>query len=383
MVLGDDDRRVVVRLGLVDPDGEREIEPQRHVGRLAGLPGARLEPVVLALGPAVAVQPAVLVRPRRGLVALAPQIVLGDPRRRVGALECGQVGQVVGRRAEPVHQEAVGAIADDRQVRGRLLNQLGAVQRLVVDLSEDLLLVVAGGRDCHRHGLLARAGSGRQRRVEVARLVRVELVDHVAGRVEAVLQLGVAGQDADHASVFRAGDVVLVGGHEVLQRRAGQHVGLDLVEHDRGLALRRGAVVDLRRLLVVGDQQIQRQRGRQGALPVFPRDPEQRLLVDAQPGGGVDLEQLVSEVALEVLEDQRLAGPAALRLPNVAVAEHCEPTSRTDSARNVGRAVRRRSLDSSQLRRRADLAVELVRHRAAGRRALGAADHAEPRSSVG
>ena len=49
--------------------------------------------------------------------------------------------------------------------------------------------------------------------------------------------------------------------------------------------------------------------------------PEADLGVDAQAGGGVDLEGLPPEVALPVLEPQRLSGPASLRVADVVLAE--------------------------------------------------------------
>src|SRR4029077_9759350 len=78
---------------------------------------------------------------------------------------------------------------------------------------------------------------------------------------------------------------------------------------------------DLRLCLSIGDEEIERSRAGHGALAVLARDAEPDLGVDAQVGGGVELERLPPELTLTVFEAQRLPGPAALALADVPLTE--------------------------------------------------------------
>jgi hypothetical protein len=66
----------------------------------------------------------------------------------------------------------------------------------------------AGRRDPQGEGLLAREGPRRERRVQGAVTVGVELVDDVRARVKAVLERGVRRQGAHEAAVAGALDEV-------------------------------------------------------------------------------------------------------------------------------------------------------------------------------
>ncbi len=94
-----------------------------------------------------------------------------------------------------------------------------------------------------------------------------------------------------------------------------------LAEHDAGLVAGGRGDVDLGLGLPVGDEEVEAGGAGLDGLAVLAGQAEADLGVDAQAGGGVDLEGLPPEVALPVLEHERLAGPASLRVADVVLAE--------------------------------------------------------------
>ena len=106
----------------------------------------------------------------------------GAPHR--GVLDVGVVG-----RAEPPDERAVDPVAVDAQGAAVLeLARPGLHDR--VHLVEERAHGTRG-RDPQREGLLARERAGRERRVQGAVAVGVELVDDVGAGVEPVLERGV------------------------------------------------------------------------------------------------------------------------------------------------------------------------------------------------
>jgi hypothetical protein len=151
--------------------------------------------------------------------------------------------------------------------------------------------------------------------------VGVELVDDVRRRVEPVLQRGIRGQCAHETAVARTLDEMRLDAQMPAQQRALETDAPGLPEHDAGLAPCRRGDVDLGLGLAVGDEEVVAEGRGEERLPVLPRQPEADFLVHAQARGRVDLEGLPGELALPGLEDERLAGPAALRVAHVPLAE--------------------------------------------------------------
>jgi hypothetical protein len=117
------------------------------------------------------------------------------------------------------------------------------------------------------------------------------------------LDVQVVDQDADPAS----------------ERGGGAHHALGLVEHDAGLIARGGGRVDLGALLAIGDQQIERDTGREGALAVLAGDGAIRGAEAAQAIGALPAEQAADDERLPGRETEGLACPLAF-----AVAQEAE-----------------------------------------------------------
>jgi hypothetical protein len=83
--------------------------------------------------------------------------------------------------------------------------------------------------------------------------------------------------------------------------------------------------VDLGLGLTIGDEEVVAEGRGEERLPVLAGKAEADLGVDAQAGGGVDLQGLPGELALPRLEDETLASPTPLGMHDVALAEGREP----------------------------------------------------------
>ena len=172
-----------------------------------------------------------------------------------------------------------------------------------------------------RERLLSCACAGGEGRVEVRGPVGVELVDDVGVRVEPVLEGRVRREGAHDPAVAGALDERRADADVARKARGLLGHAPALAEDDAGLVAGGCGDVDLGLGLAIRDEEVQAGRAGLHGLPVLPRQPEADLGVDAETGDGVDLEGLPPEVALPVLEHQRLSSPASLRVPHVVLAE--------------------------------------------------------------
>ena len=150
----------------------------------------------------------------------------------------------------------------------------GALQQLdgvIMMLVADAMAVVAGGGDLEQERLPSGAGGGLQHVDHVAGLMGVQLVDDGTMHVQAIHGAGFRGER--HEARGAGLDVQVVDQHldPALERRRGADHPLGLVEHDPSLITGGGSRVDLGALLAVGNQQVEGDAGRQGALAVLPR----------------------------------------------------------------------------------------------------------------
>ena len=285
--------RAVAEPGVLEPDELVEVVAAPLEERAAGPKARELGAQVLAV-----------VEPGDG--------VRGVPDR--GVLDVRVAGSAV-----PVDEGAVDPVAVDEQ-RAPVLELAGSGEHRLEQLGEDALAGHAGRRDPEREGLLAGAGAGRERGVELGGLVGVELVDDVGRGVEAVLERGVGRQGAHDPAVAGALDRVPVGDEPVEQERAALDHAPGLPQDDAGLVAGGRGDVDLGLGLAVGVEHVQAGGAGHRGLRVLARDAEADLVVDAETGRGVELEGLPPELALPVLVDERPAGPAALGVADVPLA---------------------------------------------------------------
>ena len=186
------------------------------------------------------------------------------------------------------------------------------LDRIVVVLEADGVAVVAGGGDLEQQRLAAGAGGGLQHIDDVAGLVGMQLVDDRAMHVQAVHGAGIGGER--HEARGAGLDVQVVDQHldPALERRGGADHALGLVEHDARLVAGGGGGVDLGALLAVGDQQVERDAGREGALAVLAGHGAVGGAEAAQAIGALPAEQRADHERLPGSEGEGLAGPLAL-----------------------------------------------------------------------
>jgi len=171
----------------------------------------------------------------------------------------------------------------------------------LVEVPGERRLIEARGRDAHDH----RAGAhhAEDHRVpQVAVRLDVDLVEDDEGRVEALLELGVRGQNAVDR-VVRPLEVPPLDADDLGQLGLGANHALRLVEHDRRLLAVARAGVD------VGGgteahQRVDGERRAEGGLAVLPRESDVGVAVD-WPARLV--EQAMEDVVLPVPQDDRLA----------------------------------------------------------------------------
>jgi hypothetical protein len=163
---------------------------------------------------------------------------------------------------------------DDPEKRVVLDGPLEELRRVGPDLVTDPGRVAAGGGDDPEQRRDALGHRRLEDVVDLASLVRVQLVDDADVEVLAVERLGLSGQRDESAVVLRAENLVLVRdradrGREVLSLEEHR---LRRVEHDRGLLAGGRGRVDLRPGLAVGREPVEGDARRQGALAVASRD---------------------------------------------------------------------------------------------------------------
>ena len=292
------------------PAFERRRELVEAPPAATGLPLAHVEgrDVRVRLDVEVEAQERVEVRGRLlGAGALPLQVVLLDGHPEVG------VG--LEPRARVVPGVLDRCLVDHGQERRVGERPVADLLRVLVLLVADRDALVVRRRDVDGQRLAAGAGTGLEHVHEVARRVRVELVDHGPVHREAVLGLGIGRQRPEDRARFPHLDRLegSVDARACGELRALGHHLHGVPEDQGGLGLLGRGAVDLAARLAVAEQQVEREPRGEARLPVLAGDEHQRLAVAPKARAAVHpAEQVPDDRSLPGLEVERLAGALAL-----------------------------------------------------------------------